>query len=103
MFNNRSPPLGHNLLKNRLSSRLTIPTSPYILGNHGRHIQTDLHDPGRECIEHWVVSNKEVAKECLAINDSAVSGHPKLVAPKHLGYNYAMLALYIYIYIYIYK
>ena len=48
-----------------------------------------------------VVSNKEVAKECLAINDSAVSGHPKLVAPKHLGYNYAMLALYIYIYIYI--
>ena len=39
-----------------------------------------------------VVSSREVAKECFTTNDSAVSGRPKLVAPEHLGYNYAMFA-----------
>lgn len=39
-----------------------------------------------------VVSGREVAKECFTVNDSVVSGRPKLVAPQHLGYNYAMFA-----------
>ncbi|KAG6626799.1 hypothetical protein CIPAW_15G077000 [Carya illinoinensis] len=40
-----------------------------------------------------VLSNWEVAKECFTTNDVAVSSRPKLVASKHLGYNYAMFGL----------
>jgi hypothetical protein len=34
-----------------------------------------------------------MAKECFTTNDAAVSSRPKLVAAKHLAYNYAMFAL----------
>ncbi|KAE8008990.1 hypothetical protein FH972_005448 [Carpinus fangiana] len=37
-----------------------------------------------------VLSSWEMAKECFTTNDAAVSSRPKLVAVKHLGYNYAM-------------
>ena len=37
-----------------------------------------------------VLSNWEMAKECFTTNDLAVSSWPKLVAKKHLCYNYAM-------------
>ncbi|XP_040997569.1 cytochrome P450 CYP82D47-like [Juglans microcarpa x Juglans regia] len=40
-----------------------------------------------------VLSNWEVAKECFTTNDVAVSSRPKLVASKHMGYNYAMFGL----------
>ncbi|GMY28562.1 cytochrome P450 CYP82D47-like [Fagus crenata] len=37
-----------------------------------------------------VVSSWEMAKECYTTNDLAVSSRSKLVAAKHLGYNFAM-------------
>nr|POE58001.1 cytochrome p450 82a3 [Quercus suber] len=37
-----------------------------------------------------VLSSWEMAKECFTTNDLAVSSQPKLVAIKHLCYNYAM-------------
>ncbi|KAG2666505.1 hypothetical protein I3843_15G062300 [Carya illinoinensis] len=37
-----------------------------------------------------VLSSWEMAKECFTTNDVAVSSRPKLVASKHMGYNYAM-------------
>ena len=37
-----------------------------------------------------VLSSWEMAKECFTTNDLAVSSRPKLVASKHMGYNYAM-------------
>ena len=37
-----------------------------------------------------VLSSWEMAKECFTTNDLAVSSRPKLVAIKHLCYNYAM-------------
>ncbi|KAF3956633.1 hypothetical protein ACB098_01G037400 [Castanea mollissima] len=38
-----------------------------------------------------VLSSWEMAKECFTTNDLAVSSRPKLVAIKHLCYNYAVL------------
>ncbi|KAG6674818.1 hypothetical protein I3842_15G065000 [Carya illinoinensis] len=40
-----------------------------------------------------VLSNWEVVKECFTTNDVAVTSRPKLVASKHMGYNYAMFGL----------
>jgi cytochrome P450 len=40
-----------------------------------------------------VLSSWEMAKECFTTNDAAVSSRPKLVAAKHLAYNYAMFVL----------
>jgi hypothetical protein len=37
-----------------------------------------------------VISSCEMAKECFTTNDLAVSSRPKLVAAKHIGYNFAM-------------
>ncbi|KAF8405103.1 hypothetical protein HHK36_010001 [Tetracentron sinense] len=37
-----------------------------------------------------VVSSWEVVKECLTTNDRAFASRPKMVAIKHMGYNYAM-------------
>ncbi|KAE8100588.1 hypothetical protein FH972_018474 [Carpinus fangiana] len=37
-----------------------------------------------------VISSWEMAKECFTTNDLAVSWRPKLVAAKHIGYNFAM-------------
>uniref|UniRef100_A0A2N9IB27 Cytochrome P450 n=1 Tax=Fagus sylvatica TaxID=28930 RepID=A0A2N9IB27_FAGSY len=37
-----------------------------------------------------VVSSWEMAKECYTTNDLAVSSRSKLVAAKHMGYNFAM-------------
>ena len=39
-----------------------------------------------------VLSSWEMTKECFTTNDLAVSSRPKLLAAKHLGYNYAMAA-----------
>ncbi|MBA0756136.1 hypothetical protein Gogos_020953 [Gossypium gossypioides] len=39
-----------------------------------------------------VVSNWEIAKECLTINDKAFATRPKLASSELLGYNYAMIA-----------
>ncbi|KAG4140335.1 hypothetical protein ERO13_D06G012100v2 [Gossypium hirsutum] len=40
-----------------------------------------------------VVSNWEIAKECLTINDKAFASRPKLASSEILGYNCAMIAL----------
>ncbi|KAI8005140.1 Cytochrome P450 82A3 [Camellia lanceoleosa] len=37
-----------------------------------------------------VVSNSEMAKECLTTNDKAFSNRPKSIAVEHMCYNYAM-------------
>ncbi|KAK6278163.1 hypothetical protein POUND7_018486 [Theobroma cacao] len=39
-----------------------------------------------------VVSNWEIAKECLTTNDKAFATRPKLAGMEILGYNYAMIA-----------
>lgn len=39
-----------------------------------------------------VLTSWEMAKECLTTNNLALTSRPKLVAAKHLGYNYAMAA-----------
>ncbi|KAK2660429.1 hypothetical protein Ddye_006962 [Dipteronia dyeriana] len=38
-----------------------------------------------------VVSNWEIAKECLTTNDKAFANRPKTVAMEHLGYNFSMI------------
>ncbi|TYI75591.1 hypothetical protein E1A91_D06G016600v1 [Gossypium mustelinum] len=38
-----------------------------------------------------VVSNWEIAKECLTINDKAFATRPKLTSSEHFGYNCAMI------------
>ncbi|MBA0625618.1 hypothetical protein Godav_003400, partial [Gossypium davidsonii] len=38
-----------------------------------------------------VVSNWEIAKECLTINDKAFATRPKLTSSEHFGYNSAMI------------